>query len=385
MLLERYRPGALHMAQRMIAHDDTARELVQEAMLEAYLSLSSLQQPERFQSWLYGIVINVCRSYLRRDRYDYLSLEALSGGLDATHALLVSHTPDLQAMAEMRELHELVRAAIDTLSSQNQQAVLLFYYEQLSLREIGMLLGISVAAVKGRLHKSRRQLAGYFTTMAARDQWLQEVYPISAVEFSQERKREMIEVQVVDVMVTSTEDDQQGMFTVILMNEDRQRLLPIWIGPFEGNYIAMQLLGDTLIPRPLTYDFLANILTAIGAVLEEVQISDLQGNTYYATVKLRVGDTVQLIDARPSDAMALALRLKRKIYIAEEILEKAGREIPEKYKGKPLRKGLEQLVATMAESKQENEAKIAQMKEVKEQEAEQAQERLFAYVFGEND
>jgi RNA polymerase sigma factor (sigma-70 family) len=357
--------------------------LVQEAMLEAYLCLSSLQQPERFESWLYGIVINLCRSHLRRERYDYLSLEALSGGLEATHALLVSHAPDLQEMAEMRELHELVRAAIDTLSPQNQQAVLLFYYDRLSLREIGMLLGISVAAVKGRLHKSRRQLAGYFTTMAARDQWLPEAYLISAGELSQERKREMIEVQVVDVMVTITEDDKQGLFTVILMDEDRQRLLPIWIGPFEGNYIAMQLLGDNLIPRPLTYDFLVNILTATGAVLEEVQISDLQSNTYYATVKLRVGDTVQSIDARPSDAMALALRLKRKIYIAEEILEKAGREIPEKYKGKPLRKGLEQLVAKMEESKRENEAKIANLKEIKEQEAEQARERLFAYVFGE--
>jgi RNA polymerase sigma factor (sigma-70 family) len=383
-LLERYRPGALRMAQRMIAHGDTARELVQEAMLEAYLSLSSLQQPERFQSWLYGIVINVCRGYLRRDHYDYLSLEALSGGLEATHALLVSHAPDPQAMAEMRELHELVRAAIDTLSPQNQEAVLLFYYEQLSLREIGMLLGISVAAVKGRLHKSRRQLAGYFTTVAAREQWLPEPYSISTSEFAQERKREMIEVQIVDVMVTEeAKAGLAGLFTIILLDEEGQRLLPIWVGPFEGNSIAIQLLGDNPFPRPMTYDFMANILGATGAVLEEVQISDLQGNTYYATVKLRVGDTVQSIDARPSDAMALALRMKSKIYVAEEILEKAGREIPEKFKDKPLRKGLWELAAKMEESRRENEAKVAELKEVKEQEVEQAKERLFAYVFGE--
>ena len=354
------------MAKRMIAHGDTARELVQEAMLEAYLSLASLEKPERFQSWLYGIVLNVCRSYLRRQRYDPLSLESISGGLEATHILLVSHAPDPQTMVEMRELHELVLSAIETLSPQNQHAVLLYYYEQLSLREISLTLGISMTAVKGRLHKSRRQLAGYFTQFAAREPGLTQLVPLAAGEANQEKEKEMIEVQIVDVIIP--EDDKHGHHVVVLFDEAGQRLLPIWIGPFEANNIAIQLLGNNPMPRPMTYDFMANLLRATGAVLEEIQISTLQEMTYYATALLRVGETIHEIDARPSDAMALALRMGSKISVAESILAKAGRIIPEKFQGKPPSKGLEQLAAKMEDANREYEATMEKFKEEAEEE-----------------
>jgi RNA polymerase sigma factor (sigma-70 family) len=388
LLLQRCQSGALRMAKRMIAHEDTARELVQEAMLEAYLSLASLEKPERFQSWLYGIVLNVCRSYLRRQRYDLLSLESMSGGLEATHILLASHAPDPQTMVEMRELHELVLSAIDTLSPQNQQTVLLYYYEQLSVREISLTLGISMTAVKGRLHKSRRQLAGYFTEFASREPGLTQLVPFVAGEAHQQKEKEMIEVQVVDVIIP--EDDKHEHHVVILFDEDGQRLLPIWIGPFEAHNIAIQLLGNYPtypIPRPLTYDFMANLLRATGAVLEEVQISTLQEITFYATALLRVGETIHEIDARPSDAMALALRMGSKISVAESILVQAGRIIPEKFQGKPPSKGLEQLAAKMEEANREYMATMAKFKEEAEKKIEQdpneVKERLFAYVFGE--
>src|SRR6188508_3273118 len=98
LLLERHQSGASRMAQRMIAHDETVRDIVQEAMLQAYLSLAFLEKPESFQSWFYGIVINLCRSHLRSQRYNPLSLESLSGGLEATDILLISHAPDPQTM-----------------------------------------------------------------------------------------------------------------------------------------------------------------------------------------------------------------------------------------------------------------------------------------------
>jgi RNA polymerase sigma factor (sigma-70 family) len=380
LLLERYQAGALRMAQRMIADSDTARELVQEAMLEAYLSLHSLQQPQRFQSWLFGIVINLCRSYLRSQRYDPLSLEAISGGLEATHALLVSHAPDPQTMVEMRELHEIVLAAVDTLSPANREAVLLYYYEQLPLREIGMLLGISVTAVKGRLHKSRRQLADYFTTFASREPWFTQPAAFSPGEANHERKKEMIEVQIADVIVPESEN--QWLYIIILLDEEREQLLPIWVGGWEGNQIASSLLNSQM-PRPMTYDFMANLLEATGAVLDEVQISAMQENTYYATALLRVGETVHQIDARPSDAMALALRMKSKVSVAEAVLAQAGKTIPEQFRRKPPGQGLEKLVAKMEGAKQEHEARLAKFKEEREQSLGSADERLFAYVFGE--
>jgi RNA polymerase sigma factor (sigma-70 family) len=378
LLLERHQARALRMAQRMIAHGDTAREVVQEAMLEAYLSLSSLQQPERFQSWLYGIVINLCRAHLRRRQYDPLSLEAISGGLEATPALLISHAPDPQAIVEMWELHKLVRSAIDTLSPQNQQAVLLFYYEQLSLREIGLLLGISVAAVKGRLYKSRRQLADYFTAFASREIGSSKLS--TTREINLERNKKMIEVQVADIIVE--ERDDQEYYVVILLDERGQRLLPIWIGPAEANGIAFYLL-EISTPRPMTYDFMANLLQATGAVLEEIQISSLQEITFYATAFLRVGETIQQIDARPSDAIALALRMKSKISVAENVLTQSGEVIPERFRGHAAGKGLEYQVAKMDEVKQKGEIMLAKFKERTEEEVKQARANLIARVFGE--
>ena len=379
MLIERYQLGALQMASRIIEDRELARELVQEAMLEAYLSLPSLQQPDRFQSWLYGIVLNACRNHRRRQRYDPLSLEAISGGLEATHLLLVSHEPDPQTMVEARELHELVLSAIDTLSPANRQAVLLYYYEQLTLREISMTLGIPMSAVKGRLHKTRRQLKAYFTTIASHDPWVAKPAPFSIEEPIQERKEAMIEVQIVDVVVTDHENQER--YIIILLDEAGQRILPIWVGNFEGYNIAIELL-DVPTSRPMTYSFMANLLQATGAVLEEIQISYLHEITYYATVVLRVGETTHKIDARPSDAIALALHMKSKIYVADTILERAGQAIPESRKHKPLGKGLEQLVAKLEQAKREQEALLAKLKEEKEQESNEARERLFALVFG---
>jgi RNA polymerase sigma factor (sigma-70 family) len=380
MLIERYHLGALQMARRMIADRELARELVQEAMLEAYLSLPSLQQPDRFQSWLYGIVLNVCRNHLRRKRYDLLSLEAISGGLEATHLLLVSHEPDPQTMVETHELHELVLSAIDTLSPANRQAILLYYYEQLTLREISMTLGIPMTAVKGRLHKSRRQLKEYFTTFASHEPWVATPASVLTGEPIQERKEEMIEVQIVDVVVT--EREKQEHYVIILLDEEGQRILPIWVGNFEGHNITIELLDEPT-QRPMTYSFMANLLQATDAVLEEIQISALHEITYYATVVLRVGATTHKIDARPSDAMALALHMKSKIYVADTILERAGQAIPETRKHKPLGKGLEKLATKLAEAKREQEAMLAKLKEEKEQESNEARERLFALVFGE--
>lgn len=93
------------------------------------------------------------------------------------------------------------------------------------------------------------------------------------------------------------------------------RLLPIWIGPVEAEAIARALRGIAS-PRPLTHDLLARTVTALGAVLDRVEIGALVGETYHATLHLRAGDrTAVPIDARPSDAIALALRLDRPIVV----------------------------------------------------------------------
>jgi uncharacterized protein len=112
---------------------------------------------------------------------------------------------------------------------------------------------------------------------------------------------------------------------VILKDLERERFLPIWIGPWEANAIAMKLQGLTP-ERPLTHDLLASVLEAAGATVREVVIADLADETFHARILLEAGGHVHEIDSRPSDALALAVRTGVRIYAAEAVLERAGVE-----------------------------------------------------------
>jgi RNA polymerase sigma factor (sigma-70 family) len=157
-LVLRYQPMAQRLAIRVIGNEDLAQELVQDAMLQAYLSLEKLNDPNRFKSWLFGIVLNICRNDLRRRKLICFSLEAMLGNFVDEQQLIAESSRDPQLVAEQEELHTTVLDAVDTLSPKNRSAILLFYHEQFSLEEVANRLNISVVAVKGRLHKSRHQL-----------------------------------------------------------------------------------------------------------------------------------------------------------------------------------------------------------------------------------
>jgi bifunctional DNase/RNase len=109
---------------------------------------------------------------------------------------------------------------------------------------------------------------------------------------------------------------------VILKEADRDRYLPIWIGPWEASAIAMKLQGLTP-ERPLTHDLFAATLEALGATVDRVVISELADETFHARILFeRDGRTVEL-DARPSDALALAVRSEIRIFAATAVLEQA--------------------------------------------------------------
>lgn len=126
LLLERHWQRALGLAMHMVQHQETAQDLTQEAMVAAYLSLQSLRRPANFSGWLYGIVLNICRSYLRNRSIDPLSLEAMSGGLVFDALPFAGGEPDPHEIVEMDELHALVLKAVNTLSPKNREATLLF-------------------------------------------------------------------------------------------------------------------------------------------------------------------------------------------------------------------------------------------------------------------
>jgi hypothetical protein len=106
---------------------------------------------------------------------------------------------------------------------------------------------------------------------------------------------------------------------VILQEREGERVLPIWIGPAEASAIAMELAGVKF-ARPLTHDLLKQVIVGLGADLRKVIITQVKENTYYAELHVYRGDAVIQIDARPSDSIAIALRLKAPIFTSDNLL-----------------------------------------------------------------
>jgi uncharacterized protein len=119
-------------------------------------------------------------------------------------------------------------------------------------------------------------------------------------------------------------DPVSNMPIILLRDEDDKRSLPIWIGIPEANAIALEL-EKIPPPRPLTHDLIKNILEAIEARVLKVVVTDLKDSTFYAVLHLSVGGVEYTIDSRPSDAIALALRVGASIYVDEGVFPKAGK------------------------------------------------------------
>jgi len=127
-----------------------------------------------------------------------------------------------------------------------------------------------------------------------------------------------IEMSIKGLMV----DPITNMPIVILRDKDGQRVLPIWVGIFEANAIALQI-ENIATPRPMTHDLLRNVIEDLKAKVQKIVVCDLQENTFYALIYLAVNGDVMAIDARPSDAIALALRTRAPIYVEDSVIDHA--------------------------------------------------------------
>jgi bifunctional DNase/RNase len=128
----------------------------------------------------------------------------------------------------------------------------------------------------------------------------------------------MISVEVTGVSVCPP---YQG-YVVILREKEGQRWLPIFIGAAEAQAISL-LLQDLHYSRPLTFDLFQNLLKASSAQVQQIAVTDLKDNTFYALIDLKTSSGLKQVDARPSDAIALALRCKAPIFVAEEVMNAA--------------------------------------------------------------
>ncbi len=106
---------------------------------------------------------------------------------------------------------------------------------------------------------------------------------------------------------------------VLLKDLESEMMLPIWVGPFEANSIAAEI--EKIAPqRPMTHDLLKNVITELGGYIKRVIVTELKENTFFAVIEVAVNDSDVFIDARPSDAIALALRADCPIFVREEVI-----------------------------------------------------------------
>ena len=127
-----------------------------------------------------------------------------------------------------------------------------------------------------------------------------------------------IEMSIKGLMV----DPISNMPIVILRDKEGARTLPIWVGMFEANAIALQIENIST-PRPMTHDLLRNVIHDLKAAVQKIVVCDLQDSTFYALIYLAINGEVVAIDARPSDAIALALRTRAPIFVEETVIDHA--------------------------------------------------------------
>ena len=300
--------GRLHALARRLLGEADAEDLTQETLLHAYLGLDRLREPERFASWAYAIALNLARMRLRDRRNGVVPLDETLGGRQPAGA--VSPEPSAEELVETREVWRRVQRAVDVLPPEQRRAVLLHYVDGLSCEEIAALLGEPAGTVRVRLHRARARLRDRLSSFAP----TRREVPI------------MVEVTLEDVVVRVLPGgDEEPKVSgrphriVLLREKDGDRVVPIWIGPAEGDALAFQLTGGSL-PRPLTPDLTARLVEASGGRIERVAVNSLRDKTFYAVITLSAGSRSSEVDARPSDALNLAARVGAPIYVAEEVM-----------------------------------------------------------------
>ncbi len=133
----------------------------------------------------------------------------------------------------------------------------------------------------------------------------------------------MVEMTIDSVRIGLMNRQMEYQYVVLLKEKAAERFLPIFIGPAEAKAILIKLKGES-VPRPLTHDLLQKVLVTLGATVDSIIISDLKSDIFYAKIILNIDGGQEEIDARPSDALALAIRMETPIFAEDSVLEKAG-------------------------------------------------------------
>lgn len=298
-LVTRHRATAAALATRVLGSADLARDAVQEATVAAMVSLDRLRSPDRFGAWFCGITLNVARRWLRQ-----LRAEPPAVSIDRA-----SDDQNPEERAEVAEVAAAVRAAVAGLAAGQRQAVYLFYLQGLTHREVATELAISVGAVKARLHQARAALIPSLAPL------IDTVKESTVTKTA--RGASWVDVGVAEVRRS---DAEVPVHVMVLEEQSGPRRLPIWIGPAEAATLALNLESQE-IPRPLAYQMAAHLLDATASRVSEVRITRLTETVFYAAVIVDGPTGLQEVDARPSDAVNLAIVTSAAVRVDDALLD----------------------------------------------------------------
>ncbi|TDD99921.1 bifunctional nuclease domain-containing protein [Jiangella asiatica] len=301
MLVGRHCETARRLAETVLGDRDLARDASQEAIVVALVSLDRLAKPASFGSWLCGIALNVARRWLQESR-------RVAGVPSENHP---DHGPGPDELAEAAVVAERVREAVAELAPGQRDAVMLFYLQGLSHREVAAELGISPGAVKARLHQARGVLAPRLSALVEKE-------PRMTDEKAPEPR--WVDVTIAGIRRPGGDDAYLKMHIVILKETGGARELPIGVLATNAVYLAV-ILESVEMPRPMTHQFAAGLLGAAGGRVDEVRITRLVEGSFYAVVVVDGPVGRRDVDARPSDALSLASIVGAPIRVDERILD----------------------------------------------------------------
>lgn len=322
-LIDRHWPLLHKLLARAIGNWTEAEDLAQETMFQAVRRLAELREPERFRPWLYTIALNRARLWWRRApaRRFTQSLDTLLVERPvAVERHLAGDGASAEAAWEANDLARAIGRAISALPQEQHRAIVAHYVEGLTYGEIAALLAVPASTIRGRLHHARGRLRRELARLICEGYAEFDRPPYAPSGRTRPRRLAMTYVEMI---VDSVRMDSHGTSrSVVLKEPESDHMLPITIGRAEAEAIIFKL-QELPIPRPMSHDLMVSLATAFGAAIQEVRVTKWEQETFFAAVVVARDGQTEEIDARPSDAIALALRAQVPIYVHTAVREKA--------------------------------------------------------------
>ena len=328
-----------------------AEDLAQETVLQAATRLSDLHEPERFGPWLYTIALNRARLWWRRRRTSRVpqSLEALLASAPAVvEPHLAGESTSPEAAWEAADLARTIGRALSALPKPQQQAILAHYVEGLTYGEIAAMLSVPPSTVRSRLQHARERLRRELVPLVAEGYAEFARPPYAPSSRTRARRLAMTYVEMMVDSVRVAGGGRPGVRhepaarAVVLKRVDSpaaddgapakpdKQYLAVVVAPYELDVIAVARQPAT--PRPLTHRLMLELMPLPGrATIQEVRLTEVQDDMLSSAIVLKLGRRTKQVEARPTDAIVLALQAEVPIYAHTAVLEQAGITSPDSW------------------------------------------------------